>query len=142
MSVRLLASKLLEDSTDTGNAFQDEEGQIGNTVRGLFTVTYSDGPLNISSNARFVGGGTVDNEYAANDGRVNNIRDYVYVGASVRYDFIDTGDHTVTGFVRVNNLLDQDPPIIPGTGQQPGRTDPGVYDVLGRNYAIGLTVEF
>ena len=39
----------------------------------------------------------------------------------------------------VNNLTDEEPPIVGGTV---GQTQPGTYDILGRYYYLGLQLGF
>jgi outer membrane receptor protein involved in Fe transport len=39
----------------------------------------------------------------------------------------------------VDNLLDNDPPVVRGI---PGNTDAQNYDVLGRRYYLGVTARF
>ena len=39
----------------------------------------------------------------------------------------------------VNNVLDEEPPIVGGTI---GQTQPGTYDILGRYYYLGLQLGF
>jgi outer membrane receptor protein involved in Fe transport len=39
----------------------------------------------------------------------------------------------------VNNLADEEPPIVGGTI---GQTQPGTYDIIGRYYYLGLQLNF
>jgi iron complex outermembrane recepter protein len=67
------------------------------------------------------------------------------------YNYIDiTGAYTVNDHVRfiatVDNIFDEDPPIIGNdtgtTAFNSGNTYPSLYDVLGRVYTVGVTVNF
>ena len=44
-----------------------------------------------------------------------------------------------TAFGGVNNIADEEPPIVGGTI---GQTQPGTYDILGRYYYAGLQLNF
>jgi outer membrane receptor protein involved in Fe transport len=64
--------------------------------------------------------------------------DYVDLGASY---VIDAGMlQGLTARVGVDNVFDEQPPIIP-TWQQ-ANTDPSLYDVLGRRYYFRLQYRF
>lgn len=142
MSMRLLANKPLEVSTLSSGVLIDTQGELGRSLNGQFTASYSDDRLTVSTNVRYIGPGKVDNTWLPNDGRVNHVGAYAYVGASVQYDLVAREKHTVKAFFRVNNLFDKDPPILYDDSQQPTRTDANVYDAIGRNFAMGITVEF
>ena len=46
-------------------------------------------------------------------------------------------------YLTVNNLFDQDPPLAPtGTLIQYNRTNPQLYDVIGRFYTAGINFNF
>jgi outer membrane receptor protein involved in Fe transport len=58
------------------------------------------------------------------------------------------GTWTVTDYASVrlgvNNLLDEDAPIVPqgATARENGNTYPGIYDHLGQYWFVGATVQF
>lgn len=67
------------------------------------------------------------------------------------YNYFDlTGAYTLNDHVRftatVDNIFDEDPPIIGNstgtTSFNSGNTFPSLYDVLGRVYTVGVTVNF
>jgi outer membrane receptor protein involved in Fe transport len=61
------------------------------------------------------------------------------------YDFTDSSDRTYNAYLTVNNLFDEAPQQTPGNGFAFfGGTSGvnGLYDAIGRRYAIGVNVSF
>ena len=67
------------------------------------------------------------------------------------YDYFDlAGSYRLSDNVRFNatvtNIFDEDPPVIGNstgtTSFNSGNTFPSLYDVLGRVYTVGVTVNF
>ena len=142
MSVRLLTTKVLEDSTLTAGVIEDTSGQVGNSMRGTLISSWTGDRLNLSANMRYVGSGRRDNYAVANDGRTDNYDSEVYLGASVRYNLIDNGSQQAEIWVKVENVLDTAPPIFYEGSQQPPATDTAMFDALGRRYSIGVKYAF
>lgn len=101
-------------------------------------ATYTQGPARFSLTGRFVGGGNVDNKFTTKDLNVLETSGRLYVDASVQYDLIDDGDRRLSAFAAVSNLLDKDPPIIGTVGFVTSRS---LYDVIGRNFTVGIRFE-
>ena len=142
VTLRLLGNHVLKLLTNNGVTAVDTAGEIGNSWRWTGSASYRNGPLTLSSTVRYVGAGALDNTYLPTDIQVNHVDAQYYVGLAGQYT-IDRGDgNDIELFARVDNLLNRDPPIIPGAGQQPGDTNGGLYDVLGRNYAVGVRFKF
>lgn len=144
LSLRLLASKWDELSTNDGATKVDTAGEIGRTWRTSGNVSYQNGPLTLATNFRYIGSGTLDNTWnvTALDVENNYQGARTYWGASMQYRLMDTDDGELTLFGRIDNLLDSDPPILYDTGQQPSATNASLYDVEGRNFAVGLRFKF
>lgn len=142
MSLRLLTTKILEDSTLTAGVVQDDAGQVGNSLRGTFITSWTGDRLNLSGNMRYVGSGKRDNYAVVNDGRTDNYGSEVYLGASLRYNLIDNGSQQAEIWVKVENLLDSAPPIFYASSQQPPPTNTAMFDALGRRYSIGVKYAF
>jgi len=145
MSFRVLASKILENSTTSVTAVTDTAGEVGVNWRISGSASYRNGPFTFSSNVRYVGGGAIDNTYNVN-GRLDVENNYqesrAYFGASVQYVVMETDSSEVTAFGRIDNLFDSDPPALYNTGQQPTQTDNALFDTVGRSFSIGLRFKF
>jgi len=144
LSFRLLASKMNEISTDDGFAVTDIAGEAGRNWRISGNASYRNGPLTLSANMRYIGGGAIDNEYnvIALDVQDNYQDAVAYFGASVQYVVMETDSSEVTAFGRVDNLFDTDPPILYATGQQPQQSNYALYDTVGRSFSVGLRFKF
>jgi outer membrane receptor protein involved in Fe transport len=51
------------------------------------------------------------------------------------YKFTDN----LTAYAKIDNLLNKDPAVSPGTGTV---ANPMIYDLIGRMYRVGLRFEF
>jgi len=69
----------------------------------------------------------------------NTVPSKVYLTLSGSYDF-EFGGSQLQFFGVVNNLLDEEPPIVPGGNGFP--TNPVYFDTLGRTYRVGVRMEF
>ncbi|NBB52820.1 TonB-dependent receptor [Rhizobium sp. CRIBSB] len=144
MNFRLLASKMNEISIDDGFAVVDTAGEVGRDWRVSGNASYRDGPLTLSANMRYIGGGAIDNEWnvSALDVEDNYQDARAYFGASIQYVVRESDTAEITAFGRVDNLFDSDPPVLYATGQQPTQTNNALYDTVGRYYSFGLRFKF
>lgn len=96
--------------------------------------------------ARYVGKGRYSNILTEGAGAPNTINDNsvsarVYLSLSTSYGFELPNGRSVELFGVVNNLLDQDPPLIPSGaagGTRESSTSAIFYDVIGRYYRVGV----
>ncbi|HWK52791.1 MAG TPA: TonB-dependent receptor, partial [Hyphomicrobiales bacterium] len=173
LSWRFLASYLGENSTQNPGAVRDERvGQLGTGFalpenKVTTSLTYMNGPYTAFLQARWIDGGILDRTYMesnvaipasqrpadsflslCNNGATictiddNSIPSIVYWDA--RFGANLGREENLEIFLNINNLLDKEPPIAPGTI---GRTGVGtgvggLYDILGRNYTLGFNYEF
>jgi outer membrane receptor protein involved in Fe transport len=111
-------------------------------LRTTLSVNYEDGPLSVNLQQRRIGKLVRDNR--ANQVFLDNEIDAVYYyNLAVSYKF-DVMQRNLEAFVNVNNLLDEQPPLLPFTNQ-PGLiypTNQSLYDVVGRYYTAGLRFRF
>ena len=110
-------------------------------------VTYFSGPLSLSFQWRWIDG--MENAFLVHGLDLFGIpRDQVnfavpaignesYYALSFDYAINDT----VTMYGGINNLTDNDPPILGGAAGA-ANTDPSTYDVYGRRYFLGVTARF
>ena len=72
------------------------------------------------------------------DGKAVILPSYEVVTLSGAYTFESNGPE-IQVFAAINNLFDEEPPIVGGTI---GQTQPGTYDILGRYYYLGVQLGF
>jgi iron complex outermembrane receptor protein len=65
---------------------------------------------------------------------------YLDLAGSYRFELTDTA--RVEAYFKVENLLDEDPEVVAGTGISSLQTNPALYDVIGRAYRIGFRMTF
>lgn len=129
----------LEGATD-----QPSISGVGGTPhwRGNASATYERGPWTASLTGRYVGGGTLNNDYTSKDLNVLHSGDRLYLDVSGSYDLTAGDDgRTLALFVAVTNLANQDPPI---TGAAGGAfaTSRALYDMIGRVYTAGVRFKY
>ena len=67
-----------------------------------------------------------------------------YTDLGISYDFSTVSVKRMQGYVNVGNLFDKAPPLLPALGN-PGLSYPtqrSLYDVIGRDYTVGLRFTF
>ncbi|WP_238995170.1 TonB-dependent receptor domain-containing protein [Sphingomonas solaris] len=125
--------------------------------RGNFTVDYAIGNFGITLSEQYIHKMRLDippgvaNPLLASGGVVpvlpaafvnDKVKAVAYTDLSIRYT-VPHGDGNIELFGTVNNLLDKDPPLIPGT--IPGVNIPtniAVYDFVGRAFTAGVRFKF
>jgi iron complex outermembrane recepter protein len=164
LSARVIASRVLEqliqpDATSTLN--RDIAGVLGNGTGFLddwasapswtaqLITTLATGPFTATLQGRWVQSGDIyadrfgptDSNYnpnAANSISDNELPDYVVWALNGSYDFT-VAEMEMQVFGSVQNLFDKDPPL---SGVGTGGTSPTFYDTVGRNFRVGLRVNF
>ena len=131
----------------------DLAGQIGDLNPGEpkwkanAYLTYEQGPVSLTLNARYVGPGKLQNNWVSGvDVDNNSVKSFTTFGLTgiVRLD--GKGAYTLT--FGIDNLFDRDPvdlPVIPATVQYSapglgGRFD--LYDPMGRSFRMGVRAKF
>ncbi|MBB5987532.1 TonB-dependent receptor domain-containing protein [Sphingobium lignivorans] len=122
------------------------------------TVTYDQGPFTGTLQGRYIGKGALNKTFIGPDDPdydptlPNSINDntvasrfYLTLGLNVRLLSGDNG-RQLEWFGTVDNLLDTDPPIAPGSTasvvQSSYPTNPAFFDTLGRRYRTGIRVRY
>ena len=110
--------------------------------RAQFTAsaTYSIGKADLTARVNFISAGTIDNSYNQSPSttiNINRVPAIAYLNLYANYDFTER----FSIFASVTNALDTDPPVdpIPGLFQS---TNAVYYDVIGRRFMLGASVEF
>ncbi|MDB5456124.1 MAG: TonB-dependent receptor [Caulobacter sp.] len=107
------------------------------------SANYSDGPLAVNLQARYIGKTQRTRDPAIIFVK-NDIPAVTYFDTTVSYKF-EVSERNFEAFLTVNNLLDKKPPLVPVVAGQPGISYPTVqalFDVVGRYYTTGLRFKF
>lgn len=151
--LRALATYVDELVLTTPAGPQDRLGQVSEVNRtpgvprwtGNADISYHGNDFNIGLQGRLVGSGVFSNLYTTGAGAPNTVTKnevpaYAYFNLYGAVT-IPIGDREVQLFGVINNLLDQDPPLIPSgaAGQtRESSTNPVFYDVIGRYFRFGV----
>ncbi len=153
LGLRVFASYLDENSTTSSTGVKtDRAGQLSVFALPEWKVTaslnYSRGPFRSFVQLRYIGDGIYDtqNGIGPNNWVVadNSIGSIAYVDLRMAWDMTISGTD-VELYGNVTNLFDRDPPVIPSYSAAvaaPAQFNAGLYDVLGRRFAVGLNVQF
>jgi iron complex outermembrane receptor protein len=119
----------------------DEVGFVGTFLGGSLpewksnvNLTYNWGDFTLAGQWRYIAGmrDLFVPEY--------QVPSYDYLDVYTSYEFADGVLAGLTLRAAVENLLDDDPPLLPSQVQ--ANTDPSQYDVLGRRYSVGMSFRF
>ena len=148
--LRLLVSYLGRQTTTipgtAGNIVVDRAGDIGTNspkLRATLTANYSNGPLYVNAQERWIGSGVLDKTFGPNDisAADNNVGSVFYTDLTVRYKLGGGENYEVYG--TVNNVFNREPPRQIGTFTLVGTNVlRGLYDLVGRNFTAGLRFKF
>ncbi|HEY0339547.1 MAG TPA: TonB-dependent receptor, partial [Steroidobacteraceae bacterium] len=161
LSLRLLGSYLQKSSIgqNTGNSASGGGTSVGSTnyagqvgdgfslprFQAIAHLPYSNGPLRVTAEERFIARGKIDVNYVPgvdiDDNIVGSVA-YTDLDLSYTHDWTRRGSTTLYG--HVTNLFDRAPPLDPSYSDFNGATqyNQTVYDVLGRRFTIGVKVRF
>jgi len=111
-------------------------------IRG--NVSYETGGFGLFSQIRYVGPGKYNIQWGPEDlaDVENNIASEVYVDLSARYRFEEGRLEGMELFGGVNNVFDNEPPVIPLDFIGPTATNAVHYDVVGRSFYFGVRAKF
>ncbi|MCF6329798.1 MAG: TonB-dependent receptor, partial [Henriciella sp.] len=121
------------------SAVQSCDGQFGNfcddpisDYKHLATAGWSDGPYSAQLRWEYIG------ESDADDGRGLTLDAVSYINLNGAWDIND--NLRISG--GIDNLLDQEPEILPSNISEQSNTFPSTYDVFGRTAYISAKVRF
>ena len=148
VTLRFLANYVDELATTANGRTTDYVGLAGISAppagvpswRYNFEVGYDQGPFNMGVTYRYIGGGQFDTRFNTTvlDLADNNIEGIGYIDVNAAYDV----NETLTVYGRVENLLDEDPPIAPNAIVQPTVANSSFFDRRGLFFVIGGRVRF
>lgn len=163
MSIRALLTNYLDNITDDGVTVTDSAGEhIGNTPDWVYRIVarYSFEDWMVNFTVRGVSDGVINSQfvectsacpaiappmYTVNE---NDIKGRAYLDAYVSKNFMFMDSESEV-FLSVKNVFDLDPVVLHDPNAQasvsrPGfqPTNRGLYDVLGRNFRVGVRMQF
>ena len=153
LSVRLFGSYLLENSTTSSTGIKtDRAGQVNLFAlpkkKATANLSYDRGPFTGFFQLRYIGPGVYDtqNGIGTNNWIVadNSIGSIAYLDARASWK-IKVSDSTVELYASGANLTDRAPPLLPSYSAAvaaPAQFNAGLYDVVGRAFAVGVNVRF
>lgn len=100
-------------------------------------IGYTEGNFGAYAQARYVGGGNYDNNWTIEDIDSVDFDGQIYLDLSARYNLSDT----IEVFGGVNNVLENDPPIIAAPFPGQPATNTVLYDTIGRYLYIGARID-
>lgn len=115
--------------------------RVGETTtpkwRALGSINYSQGPLDLFLQGRYIGSSKLNVNWTEADSAYNDVPAAIYLDGQVGWR-IDKFNLTFN----VQNLLDKKPVFAPQQDQYFNPTNPNVFDQIGRAYRVGISVEF
>ncbi len=127
------------------NANFDQNSQAVPSWRWLGSITYLNGPFTGNLTTRVIGAGKLNNAWVAGvDIDRNHVPAIAYFDLSLSYKFPNVG-RGVELYAAVQNLADKDPPVAPiygATGFLGTGTNGYLYDVIGRQFRVGVRAKF
>ena len=148
VSLRGLATYVDRLTTSNGGISINRAGEVGPNNNGLphwrfdLNLTYSQGPVTLFVENRFIGAGKYDNSYTAADIDNNHIRAADYVNLGVQFDIFHSQPGRAQFFVNANNVFDSPPPVAPSSFFAPPQTNAILYDVIGTFVTSGVRFRF
>ncbi len=110
--------------------------------RGQLAATYTQGPLSLTVQERYIGSMKKVGPSGGGVFRDPTIPEIFYTNLSGAYGF-DYGGGGFKLYATINNLFDQEPPLLPTTLAGVGYpTIPGLYDLDGRYFTVGVRAEW
>ena len=127
------------------NANFDQNSQAVPSWRWLASATYLNGPFTGTLTSRVIGAGKINAAWVEGvDIDRNHVPAIAYFDLSLSYKFPNVG-RGVELYGAVQNLLDKDPPVAPiygATGFLGTGTNGYLYDVIGRQFRVGVRARF
>lgn len=148
LTARLLATYVDKTIFNDGRTAIDLAGDVGGLRpgglphwTGLAVLIFENGPLTLSGQARYVGGGKYDALGTPANINFNHVPSRRYYQLSGSYRLLQSdGGRNLELFGAVDNLLDRDPPIAPTPNNYP--TNPTFYDTIGRTFKMGVRFKY
>lgn len=119
-----------------GGPCSNDGTRITPDFRAMFTAAYSSGPLQLRNELRYIGDLELSELAFPNEN--GTVGAEIYWDLTVNYQLMDN----VGLFAGVNNLLDNDPPVLGFRAGGDANTNVQLYDPIGRRFFFGATLSF
>ncbi len=142
VDLRLLASYVDKFITNDGTTAIDTGGVVGTGGphwRAMASAGYTNGPLQLYAEARYIGPGLYDVNLTYN---TNHVASQTLINTSVQYTLLDHDQRQLQVFGAINNLFDANPPVAPYNFIFGSPASASVHDVLGRRYTVGVRFKY
>lgn len=148
--LRALATVVDQFTETNAGLTLNRAGELGPTngvpdLRFTLNATYRLNDFSMFVQGRYIGPGKYNNSWttALLSEADNSVEGIFYADLTLTYDLNLKMAKSTQLFLTVNNLLDQDPPIVPtGSATYPRATNPNIYDVVGRYFTFGVRATF
>lgn len=147
LTIRGLASYTGKVEQDDGKVAIDLAGDTGGRRpgglphwTGTVIIAYENGPLNLSTDIRYIGSGKLDALGTPQNLNINHVPARTYVGLSGSYEILKNAGKRLEIFGTINNLFDTDPPVAVSPNAFP--TNAAFFDTIGRNFTVGVRFAF
>lgn len=153
LTLRTVGTYMDERSEIVDDEYSDYAGQNANLTqpsqaaprwRQMASAAWRQGPFNTTATARFISSGKLNNAWTSADIDDNSVPSVLYFDWSASYEFEVAGSD-VRLYGAIQNLLDKDPPATPNFSTA-STIQTGVngylYDLLGRQFRVGLSLKF
>ncbi|MFZ9585848.1 MAG: TonB-dependent receptor domain-containing protein, partial [Pseudohongiellaceae bacterium] len=153
LSVRVLATRVIENATNLFGTIIDRSGETGGAGTPEWTansfLTYADGPFSVTLSGRYISEGifnalwigpddpnySVTRPLTVND---NTVDSAFYLNLNGSYN-VKLLDQDLQLFASITNLANREPPSAPSATYP---TNPVFFDQLGRMYRFGVRFSF
>jgi iron complex outermembrane recepter protein len=151
LNTRLVLTYVKDLIIDDGETRINQAGSISSVSddlgatphwRGLFSINYNEGPFNWYNQLRFVGSANRDNSIARDAISPNRFGAYALWDTAISFTVGKDDARSYEFYLNIKNVLDKDPPIVVSNFIVPQATEPTFYDVVGRNFAVGVRLNF
>jgi len=166
ISLRMLATRVLDQTVTSGGSLTQIAGQVGGNTgflpnfeptpewSGNVFMTYSQNNYAVTAQARYVGSGQINKQDGwigpedprwgpelVNTVATNSLGSYTIWNLNGQYDLSSRMDNVdnLTLSLRLDNVFDKAPPW---SNCCVGGVNAVLYDTLGRNFRVGLQLEF
>lgn len=147
LGLRVVGTYMIDVIQDDGKVAINLAGDTGGRRpgglpdwTGKAILSYANGPLKLSANARYISSGKLDATAGPKDLNINVVPSRTYVGLGGSYEIIDTGRQRLQVFANVDNLFNTDPPIAISPAGYP--TNSILFDTIGQTFKAGIRFAF
>lgn len=145
LTLRLLAGYVDEADSVSGGVTTQYVGRSTPGMpewRGQLSATYDQGPFSLTIQERYIGSMMKVGPSGGGVFQDPTVPEIFYTNLSASYDF-ETYGGTMQIYGTINNVFDQEPPLLPTTLAGVGYpTIPGLYDLDGRYFTLGIRAEW